>query len=495
MTSTIKLKKSSVSGNKPGTSDLEYGELAINFADGKLFYKNSSNQIRSFVDSGLVQSLSLDSSEVINLVDSAYVQARQTVSTFDSDSVTNLVDSAYVQDRQMGVGFNLYEYNATDNQTTFEDSDIAGNVLSYSENNILVHYNGVLLSTTEYTATDGSSVVLDDAADSGAIIMIARWREGGQDTASGSSGSYGGGSGSGSVNWGGDRGISGGGLTSGAPSTNTITYIDITTPGNAQDFGDLSASREVLGALSNGTRGVFGGGTVDTTTGLSNVMDYVTISTTGNAVDFGDLQSARRFADGASCNGTVGIFAGGRVTGNTNTDEIDKITPATTGNATDFGNMTTSRFGVTSFADATRGVLAGGYETNGDVTTEYITYATTGNASDFGDLTLGRYELGSVSDTTRGVVAGGQGNSGVANTIDYFTTQTTGDAVDFGDLTEARKTSGMSQATYGVFSSGTGASYFNTMDYITIQTTGNATDFGDNTSAFGGVAACSGSPS
>ena len=40
------------------------------------------------------------------------------------------------------------------------------------------------------------------------------------------------------IGWGGDRGISGGGLTSGAASTNTITYIDITTPANAQDFGD-----------------------------------------------------------------------------------------------------------------------------------------------------------------------------------------------------------------------------------------------------------------
>lgn len=175
MTSTIKLKKSSVSGNKPGTSDLEYGELAINFADGKLFYKNSSNQIRSFVDSSLVQSLSLDSSEVINLVDSAYVQARQTVSTFDSDSVTNLVDSSYVQNRQTGVGFGLFEYNASENQSTFTGSDIGGNTLSYNQDKILVHYNGVLLSTTEYTATNGSSVVLDDPADSGAIIMIASW--------------------------------------------------------------------------------------------------------------------------------------------------------------------------------------------------------------------------------------------------------------------------------------------------------------------------------
>ena len=50
----VLLKKSSVTGNKPGPSNLEYGELAINYADGKLHYKNSSNEIKSFADSDVV---------------------------------------------------------------------------------------------------------------------------------------------------------------------------------------------------------------------------------------------------------------------------------------------------------------------------------------------------------------------------------------------------------------------------------------------------------
>ena len=41
----VLLKKSSVSSNAPGTGDLEYGEVAINYADGRLYYKNSSNEI------------------------------------------------------------------------------------------------------------------------------------------------------------------------------------------------------------------------------------------------------------------------------------------------------------------------------------------------------------------------------------------------------------------------------------------------------------------
>ncbi|MFN9112008.1 MAG: hypothetical protein ACK5XN_18240 [Bacteroidota bacterium] len=43
MANTIKIKRSGTATQVPAA--LEYGELAINYADGKLFYKNSSDQI------------------------------------------------------------------------------------------------------------------------------------------------------------------------------------------------------------------------------------------------------------------------------------------------------------------------------------------------------------------------------------------------------------------------------------------------------------------
>ena len=43
----IQLKKSGDIGNTPLSADLSYGEVALNYADGKLFYKNASNQIKS----------------------------------------------------------------------------------------------------------------------------------------------------------------------------------------------------------------------------------------------------------------------------------------------------------------------------------------------------------------------------------------------------------------------------------------------------------------
>jgi hypothetical protein len=90
-----------------------------------------------------------------------------------------------------------------------------------------------------------------------------------------------------------------------------------------------------LGACSDGTTGLFGGGN-----GPSTVIDYVTIATTGNATDFGDLTVGRYYPSACS-DGTKGLWGGGTTGSNSNV--IDYITIATTGNATDFGNLSVTR--------------------------------------------------------------------------------------------------------------------------------------------------------
>jgi hypothetical protein len=45
-TNTIKLKRSATPSSSPAS--LEHGELAINYTDEKLFYKNASNSIKEF---------------------------------------------------------------------------------------------------------------------------------------------------------------------------------------------------------------------------------------------------------------------------------------------------------------------------------------------------------------------------------------------------------------------------------------------------------------
>lgn len=52
MTSNIRLKRSSVAGKIPDSSDLEYGELALNYADGILYYKDTTNAVASISGGG-----------------------------------------------------------------------------------------------------------------------------------------------------------------------------------------------------------------------------------------------------------------------------------------------------------------------------------------------------------------------------------------------------------------------------------------------------------
>lgn len=46
--SKIIFKKSTVAGRVPATADLDYGEVALNYQDGKLHFKKSNNQIAHF---------------------------------------------------------------------------------------------------------------------------------------------------------------------------------------------------------------------------------------------------------------------------------------------------------------------------------------------------------------------------------------------------------------------------------------------------------------
>jgi len=68
-----------------------------------------------------------------------------------------------------------YKYTATANQTTFSGSDDSSNTLSYTQNNVIVTLNGVVLENgTDYTATNGTSIVLaSGAAASDELNVIA----------------------------------------------------------------------------------------------------------------------------------------------------------------------------------------------------------------------------------------------------------------------------------------------------------------------------------
>ena len=268
-----------------------------------------------------------------------------------------------------------------------------------------------------------------------------------------------------------------GGATSTA-NTNVIQYVNITTTGNAIDFGDLITLSFDGSGCSSSTRGIVAGGQ------NSNVIQYITIATAGNSVDFGDLNAQKRGLDGAS-NSTRGLFAGGSNTGSsvTGTLGIYYITIATTGNAVFFGNLSVAKMWTASCASTTRAVFAGGYD-NGSVFTsmDYSTISTTGNTTNFGSLTFGYdFNFSGAGSGTRGIFGGSEA-PGKENVIQYITIATTGNTLDFGDLTAARFSLAACASSVRVVFGGGYNSFgvtLNVIDYVTSSTVGNAVDFGD----------------
>ena len=300
------------------------------------------------------------------------------------------------------------------------------------------------------------------------------------------------GSGGSGVNWFGDRGT-----TSGGHQINNISYYAIPTGNQAQDFGDLTASRNETDACSSPTRGLVWGGYAG---GLLQSIDYFTITTTGNAQDFGDMTKATYWG-GACSSGVRGCYYNSGSNQN-----IDYVTIATTGNAQDFGDLH-SGHSMRAVSNGTIGLWGGGYyqsPSDGQNTTiSYITFDTLGNGTTFGNLTQGSYRTcGAASDATYGLWGGGDSgpsNWTQSNGIEYITMATAGNSTDFGDLTAIRRyCSATNSGTIGIWIGGTGTTSGSdqTVDKVTITTPGNATDWGDTVGhGHREIAACSGNAS
>lgn len=272
--------------------------------------------------------------------------------------------------------------------------------------------------------------------------------------------------------------------------TNSIDFYNISTNGNASDFGDLTFAHSHSGVVGGKTRIIFAAGR-SANQNFNASMQYVNPLSTGNAINFGNLSSGGRQTPVSFGSETRGIIAGNE--GNSqgapffqSYNQIDFLTIATTGNTSDFGDLTEATQVATGFSSPTRGVRSTGQVSGSGGATlyvntmDYVTIATTGNAVDFGDNTVTRYHAGGCSSSIRGLTAGGTdgGSFTNLNMIDFVTIATTGNATDFGDLLGmiGQQVRGASSETRATFIQNN-----NAICVVTIATTGNAVDFGDLT--------------
>jgi len=93
MSNTVTLKRSSVVGKVPQTSDLAFGEVALNFADGRLYYRNSSDQIE-FFEKSTESSGGSDFSILENDTDLGFV---------DDVNITSFLDAGSINDTEENI--------------------------------------------------------------------------------------------------------------------------------------------------------------------------------------------------------------------------------------------------------------------------------------------------------------------------------------------------------------------------------------------------------
>ena len=173
MSQLIKLKRSAVPGKIPTTGSLDLGEIAINTNDGNLYFKkNDGTESIVTVKEVTENNLAIDTTSLDN-----------STSSFLSGVLADFDSALSSAGGGLSSTFSHYEYNVSANQTVFSGADSNGNTLQYdlAESpdlpKVQVFLNGILLDhDTDFTATNGTSVVLSTAAVDGDVVAISAYK-------------------------------------------------------------------------------------------------------------------------------------------------------------------------------------------------------------------------------------------------------------------------------------------------------------------------------
>ena len=159
MAQTIKLKRSSVSGNTPSTSDLELGEVAINTYDGKMFIKKN------------------DGSDSIVEIGGSSGTVTEAFKTIAVSGQNNVVADSATDTLTLVAGSNMtITTNQSGDTITFASSGGGGSQNLFSTFAVSGQNNVVADSTTDtltFVAGSGITLTTDNSADSITIAATA----------------------------------------------------------------------------------------------------------------------------------------------------------------------------------------------------------------------------------------------------------------------------------------------------------------------------------
>jgi len=222
-----------------------------------------------------------------------------------------------------------------------------------------------------------------------------------------------------------------GGMNAAAETIASVETMDITTGGTAEAVTNLLLSRSQLTAGTNGSRGVFAGGT-DGVVKLASI-EYFDFALPTIVDTFGNLSTEYREQAAVSGNGYV-AFGGGYA--QTYTNHLSVIDVATKGNAINFGVLTFDRYGLAGASNNSLGLFGGGIDIAALTVIDSINIILQADASAFASLSLARDHLAAGSNGTTAVFAAGN-NGTAASEMDYVVFDTPADATAFGNLTVA----------------------------------------------------------
>jgi len=152
MSTVIKLKKSSVSGLEPDPNNLEYGELAINYNDGKLYFRTNTNTLNYFPSISQTEAFLPDQTN----------NSGKVLSTDGTTASWVNNDSLYAY-----AIYTKYAYTATASQTTFS--------VPSPSSTVDVYLNGIKLTNNDFSIVN-DTVVLTSPANLDDLIEILNWR-------------------------------------------------------------------------------------------------------------------------------------------------------------------------------------------------------------------------------------------------------------------------------------------------------------------------------
>jgi hypothetical protein len=339
MPNNIILKKSSVVDKVPLPGDLQFGELALNFADGNLFYKNSANAISTIASNKFVS--------VTGNVTGSNVTGTVSLNTAGNINFTNAEasDTAKIYANVSGATTSLvmevsddlatdrivlrHRYFATANTVDMLSAQLSGN----TEANVTI--TGNLIATNQVIATGnvtGGNITTAGLISATGNITGGNLRTGGQVSATGT--------------------ITGGNLNvSGNAAAGILLNVTDTAPAGSSKAFNIASGTNGLAVVANITNGSYNA--LQSTGDIALVASGATIGNVGFSI-----------IPWAGANSGIRMNTVSNVTSITLAATTVSITGATVGT----GNITGGNILTAGLISATGNITAGNITSNGDLT-------------------------------------------------------------------------------------------------------------------------------